>query len=133
MFNGGSQFWEWFVNQVADKVAIDPNTRVLNDIKKLYEENNHENLFSCDHCKLPTDKQCIVCLDASCGRIYYCQSTKLFTCNECGNCKDCHDKCCICSKEGCFEQVSQDHTIYLCDCGDQHVYCDDHWNDEEMC
>jgi hypothetical protein len=123
MFNGGSQFWEWFTDRVADKVAIDANTRVLQELKELCKNNNLNALFLCKYCELPTDKYCRGCYNGCCRRTYYCHQVK-FTCDICENCNRCHRKCHICQKSGTFEAEIDDHKlIYF----EKNIYCRFHF------
>ena len=130
MFNGGSQFWEWFINQVAHKVAIDVNTRVLEELKNL---SNYEYLFPCDYCHLPASFQCYYCNFRYCNRTYYCKSKNGFSCDECGACNDCHDICVICKVKVCTEGDIAGHRVYVCNCVIQHIYCSEHIENMSKC
>lgn len=126
----GSVFWNWFTNQVAEKID-DRNTRVLNDIAKIANENIRENIFYCEYCALPTLNKCTICKHSYCRRDYYCDAYKItkFSCKECSNCDSCHDKCCVCQKNGSFYEDNA-HGLYLCVCGEMHVYCQDHLSEK---
>lgn len=121
--NGGSLFWQWFAEQVANHVINNTNTRVLNDIKELYRTVHPNNIRSCDKCGLPTDaQQCVKCTECYCDRDYACKHEK-FTLSCCDTCDKCHD-CSICEKKN----------VLMCSCENKfHFYCEDHKNTMELC
>jgi hypothetical protein len=121
--NGGSLFWKSFVQAVADNVANNTNTRVLNDIKELYKTTDYDNVRLCTLCNLPTDaKRCEECLKCYCNRDYACKH-EIITFSCCDECDDCH-KCSICDK---INEIK-------CSCKDDvHFYCEDHKNTMEKC
>jgi hypothetical protein len=130
MFNGGSQFWEWFVNQVAQKSSV--HARVIEDIQTLCKTSQTHNISLCNMCTLPTNmRECNGCFVTYCGRDYFCKSDKkgVFSCEiNCSDCDNCHGKCCICGVISCLICTDHDIQIFMCSnitC-ENHCYCEIH-------
>lgn len=132
MESGGSLFWKYFTEKVADELAKHKFAQLIADLKKL---DNYDQLKSCSYCFLPTDgSRCSFCKKVYCNRPYYCQgdgSSGLFELN-CEKCDQCH-KCDICNKN--VMSITCDHEItheeearYRVKCG--HIFCVKHTEGE---
>jgi len=127
MFNGGSQFWEWFTDRVADKVAKHELMQLIQDVQQSEGD-------KCSFCHLPSNEiKCPSCNDCYCLRDHFCKpetnNIKLpFACDSCKCCVICHDKCCVCGVIGCVGCDSHEISLSMCPSKTCkfHFYCLEH-------